>query len=101
MFAALAENHGNLQNQINLFIALAPVVKFVNTKDSFIKLLRNNVTAINRFLWSFDIEWIGGPDYFCNSWVRYWLDDETCGGESAMHTASRLRWPFEVIPEDQ
>ena len=33
MFSALSHNHGNLQNKINLFIALAPVIEMNNTTD--------------------------------------------------------------------
>ena len=89
MFSALSEGHGNLRNQITEFIALAPVVKFNYSDDSFIKLLKDNVTALNRALWMFNIEFIGGPDYFCSSFLRNWIDNSACEGRSDLHTASR------------
>ena len=78
MFSALSEKNGNLEDKINLFIALAPVVKFDHCTDSFIQLLKNNVTSLNRALWMFGIEFIAGPDFFCDSFLRNWIDDSTC-----------------------
>jgi hypothetical protein len=34
MYSALAENHGNLQSKLNLFVALAPIVNLHNTTNS-------------------------------------------------------------------
>jgi len=46
MFSALAEGHGNLNDQINLFVALAPNVYMDHTDDDFFKSVANLGEAI-------------------------------------------------------
>lgn len=98
MFTALSYNFGDLQDRLNLFIALAPVARLDHTTDSFLELLRQNVTSLNRSLWWFGINWVGGAEYFCDSWVGYLLDKSVCEGPSDLHAASRNRWSDDVVP---
>lgn len=98
MFTALAHNFGQLQDKVNLFIALAPVVRLDHTTDSFLSMLRDNVVALNRALWWYDISWVGGPDYFCASKIKDWLHESACSGRTDLHTASRVRWADDVVP---
>jgi len=37
MFSALAENHGELNNKLDLFIAMAPIVKMFNTESTLLR----------------------------------------------------------------
>jgi hypothetical protein len=46
MFSALAEGHGDLKNQINLFVALAPTVYMTNVDDKFLGLLRDTAEIL-------------------------------------------------------
>lgn len=43
MFTALAENFGNLRKKVNLFVALAPVVRLDNAYNEMIVSLAKNV----------------------------------------------------------
>lgn len=75
MFSALSHNHGNLQNKINLFIALAPVIEMNNTTDplyvngaSVWKILKNALD-------NYKLYELGDPDdnpnmnSFCGSFL--------------------------------
>jgi hypothetical protein len=47
MFSALAKNHGDLRNKIDLFVALAPVTNLGATNNVFLKAMAN-VESISR-----------------------------------------------------
>jgi hypothetical protein len=46
MFSALASNHGDLNSKINIFVALAPVVRLDNVAESYLKLIANDIDSI-------------------------------------------------------
>ena len=63
MFAALAENFGNLREKVNLFVALAPVIRLDNaTNDWFVKL-GNNVDRAQFWLNKLGIHELYGPGW--------------------------------------
>lgn len=101
MFSALAENHGDLQNKINLFIALAPVAMFTFSQDGLVNILRYSVTNLNRALWSLEIEWIPGPDYFCNTTLIEYINPTACGQRTDIVKYSRNRWSDDIVPKEQ
>ena len=50
MFSALSENHGDLRNKLNVFIALAPVIKLDHISNDFFKYLADHVDHIQWWL---------------------------------------------------
>lgn len=50
MFSALALNQGHLQNKVNFFIALAPVVRLDHSTNGFLRVLARFPESINHTL---------------------------------------------------
>ena len=46
MFSALAENHGDLQDKLNLFVALAPAASMKYCENSMIKFSADSWTTL-------------------------------------------------------
>ena len=63
MFSALALNQGNLQDKVNFFIALAPVVRIDHAENPFIVMLKNNTDKIDESLNDMKINFLYGPDW--------------------------------------
>ena len=63
MFAALGQNHGDMKNKINLFIALAPVAYLGNTKLDILKTLSGNINHLNVSLKILHINALFGPEW--------------------------------------
>lgn len=71
MFTALAENFGNLEDKLNLFVALAPVTRLDGVKNQFYHNLGNVFPYLKQVLDDMHIYEFYGP-----SWQSY--EDEIC-----------------------
>jgi pimeloyl-ACP methyl ester carboxylesterase len=63
MFSALSENHGQLNDKVNLFIALSPVVFLQQTKNESIKELIGDIDGL---VWLFN--YLGIYELFGPEW---------------------------------
>jgi hypothetical protein len=63
MFSALSENHGDMKDKINLFIALSPVVYLKNTKNSFLRELANDIDSLAWWFDNLGINSLFGPEW--------------------------------------
>ena len=64
MFSALAENKGNLNKKINLFIAMSPVVILTNSSNDFLREIKNDIDDLQ---WWFDF--LGIWYFFGDDWL--------------------------------
>lgn len=71
MFTALAENFGNLEDKLNLFVALAPVTRLDGVSNEFFHTLGNIFPYLKKVLDEMHIYEFNGP-----SWQSY--EDEIC-----------------------
>ena len=63
MFSALADGYGDLQNKINVFIALAPIIHVHGTHDNFIYTISKSIPLVKTFLDSVNIHEFFGPQW--------------------------------------
>ena len=63
MFTALAENYGDLRSKINLFVALAPVVRIDNAYNDMDTSLAESIDRAQYWLASLGIDEIFGPGW--------------------------------------
>ena len=66
MFSALAEGHGNMQDKINMFIAMAPIVYLGHTKDDFLK----KVSEASEFIYD-SFNTLRLYEIFGHEWHKY------------------------------
>ena len=62
MFSALTNNHGDLNNKLNSFLALAPVAYMGNITDSFISDMANQWKSLMPVAKLFGIYGLNDPD---------------------------------------
>lgn len=85
MFSALAEGHGRLKDQINLFIAMAPTVYLDNATDDFYKGVSELTEVIyDSFLFAkvyevFGPKWKDYASVVC-LFAKDFCDEETVAG---------------------
>jgi len=104
MFVALAENYGNVRDKLNLYVALAPVVKIDNHKMNFLKTLVNHLDTIEETMWLFGFNelygtsWTGFASKFC------FMNSDWCGAKNDL-LVKRVVYPssnwVEEIPEPE
>tara|TARA_B110000285_G_C15093954_1_gene600782 strand:+ start:686 stop:958 length:273 start_codon:yes stop_codon:yes gene_type:complete len=76
MFAALSEDSKQMNDKINVFIAMAPLMTFKGLKDEFLLDLVDRNERINRWSAIFGIEEYFGPSWgFINSGFCFWNQD--------------------------
>jgi hypothetical protein len=76
MFAALSEDSKQMNDKINVFIAMAPLMTFRGLKDEFLLDLVDRNERINRWSAVFGIEEYFGPSWgFINSGFCFWNQD--------------------------
>lgn len=63
MFTALAENFGDVQNKVNLFIALSPVAYLSHTENEFLKDLAQDIDGYKWWMNHFGITRLFGPEW--------------------------------------
>lgn len=63
MFSALSYNHGDLQNKLNLYIALAPIARLDNTTHEFFINLGKYVDSLQKLLYNTDTDELFGPGF--------------------------------------
>ena len=93
MFSALALNQGGLQDKINYFIALAPVVRIDHATDSFIVALKKFPENINETLEKMNLNFLFGPNWRDgSSKICSMLPYRFCNGPQEL-IDTRMRWP--------
>ena len=105
MFSALAYNHGDLQDKLNLYIALAPIAEMNNLTNSLLKTSASLWKLMLSSLKSYNLYEVGEPaedhdmDKFCknflfkavcaaianfmNSPASQWNDPERCAVQNS------------------
>ena len=63
MFTTLANNYGNMNDKINLFVALAPITHLFGSHFAFFNNIYKSVPAIRSLLYSFSIFELYGPEW--------------------------------------
>ena len=107
MFTALAENHGNLRSKINLFVAMAPVVRLDNTTNEILVNLGQNVNRAQYWMASLGFDEVLGPEWFTIAATYCPLFEskqykDMCYGEKYLYLKKRMRWDSTIVPmEDQ
>ena len=63
MFAALAEGFGDLENKVNIYVAMAPVLYIAKTQDNFLKDLSGMIPEVKEGLDSVKLYEFFGPTW--------------------------------------
>ena len=93
MFSALALNQGNLQDKVNYFIALAPVIRIDHSSNPFIVALAKFPESINETLEKMKLNFLFGPNWVDdNKKICQLLPYRFCNGPQDL-IESRSRWP--------
>ena len=94
MFSALSFNHGHLQDKLNLFIALAPVIEMNNASNSLYKLAAGLWKVLLNALNNYKVYEVGDPaenpqmDAFCKNFL--WKN--VCNGLANDSEAEASQW---------
>ena len=102
MFAALSENYGNLKDKLNLFVALAPVVRLDNAYNDMIVSLAQNVNQAQFWMSTLGIDEVFGPEWqdiafrYCPAAPREYR--EMCYGEKFLNLHRRVKWNDTIVP---
>lgn len=103
MFSALAENKDELRHKINLFVAMAPVVRLDNSRHPYLNSLSEWVDKAQFSLAWFGIHEVYGPEWqlqsaFCKYMVDYFED--FCKGPPSFLASRTIRWGSDQVPFD-
>ena len=103
MFSALAENKDDLRHKINLFVAMAPVVRLDHSRHPYLNRLSEWVDKAQFSLAWFGIHEVYGPEWqlqsaFCKYMVDYFED--FCKGPPSFLASRTIRWGSGQVPFD-
>ena len=82
MFTALAENFGDVQNKINLFVALAPITHLFGSHNEFFNALSKSIPLARQVLHFLGIYEFFGDDWHKISGPFCTLFEELCDSHS-------------------
>ena len=106
MFSALAENHGDLNSKVNLFIALGPIVRLDHIQNKQFEDYGKDIDNTLYWLSWFGINEILGPKWQkwtyenCPTAPDSWKD--ICYSSDMLDIQRRNYWDDAVVPlEDQ
>jgi hypothetical protein len=63
MFTALAEGFGNINDKLNLYVALAPITRLFGSKSPFLQSLSNKIPLVRELLNFLNIQEFFGPTW--------------------------------------
>ena len=85
MFTALANNYGDLNEKINLFVALAPITHLFGSHFAFFNNIYKSVPSIRSLLYSFSIFELYGPQWNNVSGPICKIFDDLCDNSSLVN----------------
>ena len=106
MFSALALNQGHLQNKINFFIALGPIVRLDHSTNGWVQVLKMFPESINRSLQEMNVHFLFGPEWgYVKTKICQLMPKKFCTEPKEL-IETRFRWPkthgkYPVPIEDQ
>ena len=63
MFTALAEGFGNINDKLNLYVALAPITRLFGSKSPFLQSLSSKIPLVRELLNFLNIQEFFGPTW--------------------------------------
>ena len=104
MFSALAFNHGNIKDKVDVFLAMAPVTRTDTTNPLFLQIVAN-INFLQWTLYKLFIYEFFGPDQqqLIQSFCKFkWMSESFCATEIDLLEVRHMRFePERVSPQEQ